>query len=105
MQRNRIKKEYVLFTSNNFPTGGPGATYIDLFCKGVNENEGKISVYLFKGYIYKDYKNENGRRNRTEYGVNYTYLGFTNRPTKNVLKILEDMLSIFRTTILMLTFI
>ncbi|HVA98759.1 MAG TPA: glycosyltransferase [Bacteroidia bacterium] len=105
MERNPIKKEYILFTSNNFPTGGPGATYVNLFCKGVKENGGQISVYLFKGHTYKGYKNDNGRKNRTEYGVNYTYLGFANRPNQKVLKVLEDILSILRTTCLMLILI
>lgn len=105
MERNPIKKEYILFTSNNFPTGGPGATYVNLFCKGVKENGGQIRVYLFKGHTYKGYKNDSGRKNRTEYGVNYIYLGFANRPNQKVLKVLEDTLSILRTTCLMLILI
>ncbi len=97
-----MTQEYILFTSNNFPSGGPGATYINLFCKGVTENSGKIKVYLFKGHIYKDYKKNKSRKNITEYGVRYTNLGFANRPENKILKIIEDLLSIVRTFLLML---
>lgn len=97
MERDKMTKEFILFTSNNFPTGGPGATYVHLFCKGVRENAGKISVYLFKGHTYKKYKNHNGRKSHTEDGIKYTYLGVSNRSENKILKIFEDTLSILRT--------
>ena len=97
-----MNNEYILFTSNNFPTGGAGATYINLFCKGVKENGGEIKVYLFKGYVNKDHKRKKNRKNTTNEGVNYTYQGFSNRPKKKILKVVEDILAIFRTTVLML---
>jgi hypothetical protein len=100
-----MTKEFILFTSNNFPSGGAGATYINLFCKGVVENHGKIKVYLFKGHIYKGSRNNNGRGNQTEYGVKYTYLGTSNRSGNSVLKLFEDALSISRTLGLMMKLI
>ncbi len=104
MERNTITKELILFTSNNFPTGGPGATYVNLFCKGIKDNEGNIKVYLFKGHVYKGDEKIKSRSNVTDYGVKYTSLGFANRPENKILKITEDFLSIIRTFALMLTF-
>jgi len=101
MEINNLNKEFILFTSCNFPTGGPGATYVNSFCKGVKENNGEIRVYLFKGYIYKDFKNNSGRKNQTDYGVKYTYLGFSTRSKSNVFKLFEDITSILSTFWLM----
>lgn len=103
MEKKEIHKKFILFTSNNFPKGGPGATYINLFCKGVTENNEKISVYLFKGYTFKNDKVKRQRKNKTEYGVNYTNLGFANRPENKILKIVEDIFSFLHVTVLMLT--
>ncbi len=105
MEWDTVNKKFILFTSNNFPIGGPGATYINLFCKGVKENAGEIDVYLFKGHIYKDYRNNKGRKNITDYGVKYTYLGFANRSKNKILKIVEDSFSILRTFGLMFKFL
>ena len=102
MERGKVNKMFILFTSTNFPTGGAAATYLNLFCKGVKENGGEIKVYLFKGYVHKDQENKKGRKNRTDGGVSYTYQGFSNRPKKRILKFIEDVLAIFRTTVLML---
>lgn len=101
MGNSQNKKEYILFTSNNFPEGGPGATYLNLFCKGVIENGGKINVYLSKGFIYKNQFSNDKRTNNTDYGVNYTYLGLINRPSNKLLKISESIISLFNTTLLM----
>jgi glycosyltransferase involved in cell wall biosynthesis len=86
-------KQLILFTSSNFPTGGPSATYLDLFCRGIKENDGDIRVYLFRGHLFKDYKNHN----QTSYNISYTYLGFTNRSKNKILKIFEDIISILKT--------
>ena len=102
---NKIQKRSVLFTSSNFPSGGPGATYLNLFCKGFQEINGDIKVYLYKGYIYKNNKVQRKKNNETDYRVKYINLGFSNRPDFKVIKILEDFLSIFKTTFLMLTLI
>jgi glycosyltransferase involved in cell wall biosynthesis len=103
VERGKVNKEFILFTSTNFPTGGAAATYLNLFCKGVKENGDDISVYLFKGYVNKDCKRKKGRINSTDEGINYTYLGFANRPKKKFLKFVEDLVSILRTTGSMLT--
>lgn len=100
-----MNKEFILFTSNNFPTGGPGATYINLFCKGVKENAGRISVFLFKGYIYKGYKNSGSRKNYTDYGVKYTYLGFSTRSKIHFFKVFQDIIAIIRTIFLLMKLI
>lgn len=105
MGRNKINHDYILYTSGNFPSGGPGATYLNLFCKGIKENGGCISVYLCKGHTYKNYKIKKNRRSQTEYGVKYTNLGFANRSSYTIFKILEDILSIFKTTSLMVALI
>lgn len=105
MKTNKTDKHYILFTSTNFPTGGPGASYLNLFCKGVKETGGNISVYLYKGYIYKNRKVKKNRRNRTQNGVSYTHLGFSNRSHYIILKIIEDSISFFRTAGLMLVLV
>lgn len=105
MGSNKINHDYILYTSGNFPNGGPSATYLNLFCKGVKENGGCISVYLCKGHIYKNYKIKKKGINLTEYGVKYQHLVFVNRSNYTIFKILEDILSIFKTTSLMVTLI
>ena len=105
MERGKIDQEFILYTSGNFPTGGPGANYLNLFCKGIKENGGSISVYLCRGHTYKNYKIKENRKSQTEYGVTYTNLGFANRSNYTILKILEDVLSIFKTTGFMMALI
>lgn len=100
MERDKAEN-YIVFTSENFPEGGPGATYVNLLCKGITELGGNISVYLFKGFIYKDFKEDKGRKHKTSYGVGYTYLGFAKRPDNKLLKIVEELLSIGRTCALL----
>ena len=105
MERDKVNRKFVLFTSENFPSGGAGATYINLFCKGVKENGGDICVYLFKGYIFKGHKIRKKRKNRTLYDVPYTYLGVPIRSTNKLFKLFEDTFSIFMTFGLMLKLI
>jgi glycosyltransferase involved in cell wall biosynthesis len=105
MEQYKLDIQYILFTSTNFPTGGPGATYLNSFCKGVKENGVEIKVYLFKGYIYKGFKKNKNKKNITAYGVPYKSLGFINRSHNKVLKILENLISLFKTSLLMLKFI
>ena len=92
-----MTKELILFTSTNFPDGGAGANYLNLFCKGVSKAGGKISVYLFKGYVYKNSQRNTGRKSSTDYGVEYTSLGLANRSKSKIGKIFEDFMSITRT--------
>jgi glycosyltransferase involved in cell wall biosynthesis len=95
-------KKYIIFSSNNFPTGGPGATYINLFCKAVKENGGDASVYLFKGFVYQKYTDTTKRKNKTQYGVNYTYLGSVKRSQNKLFKVIADLISIIATIFLMI---
>lgn len=97
MNSKSKETEYILFTSNNFPAGGPGASYLNLFCKGIIAKKGHIKVYLFKGHIYKNFRNTHGRKNKTEYGVKFTHLGFANRAENHLLKFVEDTISVVRT--------
>ena len=101
MERHKLNRRFILFTSTNFPTGGAAATYLNLFCKGIKENGEDIEVYLFKGYVHKGHKRNTARNNTTPEGINYTYQGFANRPQNKMLKIVEDILSVLRTTGLM----
>jgi glycosyltransferase involved in cell wall biosynthesis len=96
-----MNKEYILFTSSNFPIGGSGASYVNLFCRGVKDNNGEIRVYLFKGSNYEDSYNSKYNKNITEYGVKYNYIGFSTRSKINILKLFEDFISVIGTFILM----
>lgn len=39
----------------NFPSGGAGATYLNLFCRGLKSNGYSVSVLLLKGYAFGNY--------------------------------------------------
>ena len=99
MAEAKIKREYILITSQNFPEGGAGATYLNLFCHGYQLNGRSIRVLLLKGFAFGDYKYRDSRENITEYGVPYTYLGFTQRPRTLLRKMAEEILSLFRLTL------
>lgn len=99
MVENKIKRNYFLITSQNFPEGGAGATYLNLFCHGMQINGCCISVLLLKGFAFGNYEYKGPRKNVTEYGVPYTYLGFTQRPTNQFLKLAEEFTSLLRLTI------
>lgn len=96
MKRNRAEQKYILITSSNFPFGGAGANYLNLFCRGLILNGCSIRVLLLKGFAFGSCKNEGSRQNVTEYGVPYTYLGFTQRPKFSFLKLFDDILSLLR---------
>lgn len=99
MVENKLKRNYFLITSQNFPEGGAGATYLNLFCHGMQINGCCISVLLLKGFAFGNYEYKGPRKNVTEYGVPYTYLGFTQRPTNQFLKLAEEFTSLLRLTI------
>jgi glycosyltransferase involved in cell wall biosynthesis len=88
------EQEYILFTSSNFPTGGPGAAFLNLFCKGMKVNGRMIKVYMTRGYAYGDNKKETQRKNVTAEGVSYSSLGLTKRPKNSFLKLIDDFLSL-----------
>jgi len=103
MSENRSIREYYLITSQNFPEGGAGASYLNLFCRGMKENGCPVNVLLLKGHAFGNFRYDGPRKNITAYGVPYRYLGFTGRPQNQFLKIMEDTLSLLRLTYFLLT--
>ena len=80
----------------NFPRGGAGATYLNLFCRGLKINGYNIRVLLLKGHAFGTYTHKGPRKGFTEDGIPFTYLGLTQRPSKKILKILDELLSLLR---------
>jgi glycosyltransferase involved in cell wall biosynthesis len=104
MGRDKVEKKYILITSQNFPSGGAGATYLNLFCRGLKLNDCSVEVYLLKGHAFGNFIYEGPRRNVTSEGIPYTYLGLTKRPQKALLKFKDELLSFIRLNILLLSF-
>ena len=98
MVESNLNRNYFLITSQNFPEGGAGATYLNLFCHGMQINGCRISVLLLKGFAFGNYEYKGPRKNVTGYGVPYTYLGFTQRPKNQFLKLAEEFSSLLRLT-------
>lgn len=96
MEKNKIQNNYILITSSNFPKGGPSASYLNLFCKGLKLNGCNVRVWLIKGFAFRGHSTIGSKQNTTEYGVPYFYLGFINRPKNFFLKLFDELLSIFR---------
>jgi glycosyltransferase involved in cell wall biosynthesis len=94
MERNKIKHHYILITSMNFPSGGAGATYLNLFCRGMIENGYSVEVKLLKGHAFGKYKYTGPRKNITSDGIPYSYFGFKQRPDNSILKIVEELYSL-----------
>jgi glycosyltransferase involved in cell wall biosynthesis len=80
----------------NFPTGGAGATYLNLFCRGLKLNGYAINVFLLKGFAFGNFIYKGPRKNITEDGIPYTYLGFKQRPNNVFLKLCDELLSFLR---------
>jgi glycosyltransferase involved in cell wall biosynthesis len=97
--------ENILITSANFPKGSAAANYLNLFCKGIIESGSGIEVYILKGYFLKGGKTNDLKRNRTDYGVRYTYLGFVNRSSNKVAKVVGDIYGFFKLGGLLLYFL
>jgi glycosyltransferase involved in cell wall biosynthesis len=95
MESLKINQKYVLITSSNFPAGGAGANYLNLFCKGLIINGFFIRVFLLKGFAFGSFANKSSRKNITEYGTPYTYLGFTKRPRYKFFKLCDEFISVF----------
>ncbi len=77
----------------NFPSGGAGASYLYLFCRGLKSNGRAVKVLLLKGHAFGGYKYKGPRKNITEDGIPYSYLGFKQRPDNSFLKVFEEVLS------------
>lgn len=89
----------------NFPSGGAGATYLNLFCRGLKSNGCSINVILLKGHAFGNYKYTGPRKNITEEGIPYRYTGFKQRPDKAFLKIFEEAISICRLIVFLFSLI
>ena len=100
-----MKPDYILITSMNFPSGGAGATYLNLFCRGLKLNGCSVDVILLKGHAFGNYKYKGPRKNITEEGIPYTYVGFKQRPDNAFLKIFEELVSISRLIIYLFSLI
>jgi glycosyltransferase involved in cell wall biosynthesis len=96
MERDKVNPEYILITSMNFPCGGAGATYLNLFCRGMMSNGRLVKVLLLKGHAFGNYKYKGPRKNITEDGIPYAYLGFRQRSDNSVKKMFEEFVSLFR---------
>jgi len=105
MERDKIMKKYILITSMNFPSGGAGATYLNLFCRGLKLNGCSISVLLLKGYAFGNYTYNGPRKNVTEDGIPFTYLGFRQRPHNNFLKLFDELISFSRLIVFLFSLI
>lgn len=103
MEQEKRQTEYILITSMNFPEGGAGATYLNLFCRGLKLNDYNIRVLLLKGHAFGDFIYKGSRENITEEGIFYTYLGFKQRPVNKFLKICDQLISLFRLVVFMVS--
>lgn len=96
MDNKKSERDYILITSQNFPEGGAGATYLNLFCRGLHLNGYTVKVLLLKGFAFGNFTYKGPRKNITEDGVPYSYLGLTTRPRNQILKLADEFLSLFR---------
>jgi len=96
VEKSKSERDFILITSQNFPVGGAGATYLNLFCRGLHLNGYSVHVMLLKGFAFGNFKYKGPRKNVTEYGVPYSYLGLTERPGNQLLKLTDEFISIFR---------
>ncbi len=93
--RMKISQEYILFTSSNFPSGGAGAAFLNLFCKGMMSKGKSVKVYLTRGFAFRGTPEKVLKHNETSYGVSYSYLGLSKRPKNWLLKAVDDLVSFF----------
>ncbi len=89
----------------NFPSGGAGANYLNLFCRGLKDNGFNVRVLLLKGHAFGNYTYKGPRKNVSEGGIPFTYLGFTQRPKNKLLKICDELVSLFRLKAFLLSLI
>lgn len=101
MEPLKAKHKYVLITSANFPSGGAGANYLNLFCKGLKINGFIVNVFLLKGFAFGPFTNGNSRKNVTEYGIPFTYLSFIKRPQNMFMKFCDEFFGVLSLIILL----
>ena len=80
----------------NFPEGGAGANYLNLFCRGLVINGRSVEVVLLKGHAFGNFKYKGPRKDVTREGVPFRYIGFKQRPESLLLKIIEEFVSMCR---------
>lgn len=100
---NDVAEKYIIITSSNFPEGGPGANYLNLFCRGLLSQGSDISVYLLKGHAFGNNKYNGPRSSISANGVPFTYLGFRQRPDNKLLKLTDQFLSFIRLQALLIS--
>lgn len=100
---NHITEEYIVITSSNFPEGGPGANYLNLFCRGLLVHGSTVKVYLLKGHAFGSTKYRGPRTNVSTDGVPFTYLGFRQRPANILFKLADQFLSFIRLQALLMS--
>src|SRR5664280_2879931 len=105
MGRDKIGQKCILLTTMNFPNGGAGATYLNLFCRGLKLNGCDISVFLLKGFAFGNFTYRGPRKNVTEDGIPFTYLGFKQRPDNIFLKLCDELISFVRMIIFLFSLI
>ncbi len=98
---NAEMRKYILITSSNFPQGGPGANYLNLFCRGLKANGAEISVYLLKGFAFGNAAYHGPAKGSTTQGIPFHYLGFRQRPNFLVLKLADQLKSFLNLLILL----
>jgi len=94
MEPDNKKQEFLLITSQNFPNGGAGASYLNLFCRGLKLNGLTVRVLLLKGFAFGNFVSSDSRYNITEYGVPYFYLSSIRRPHNRILKTFDDFIAV-----------
>ena len=103
MVGNKLDTKFLLITSTNFPTGGAGANYLNLFCKGLIYNKYKIKVLLLKGFAFGKFSTKHVKNNLTDDGIEFSYLGLTARPQNTFYKIMDEIVVHFKLIGLMLS--
>lgn len=105
LSSEKERGDFVLITSTNFPGGGAGAAYINLFCRGLKNNGCNVRVLLLKGHAFGTFTYTGPRKNFSEDGIPYTYLGFTQRRENKLLKICDELVSLVRLNAFMFSLI
>ncbi|MDP4222319.1 MAG: glycosyltransferase family 4 protein [Bacteroidota bacterium] len=95
----------ILITSANFPTGSAAANYLNLFCKGLVHHGQAVEVFLLKGYFLAGRKTSDAKKNFTDYGTPYTYLGFINRSSNKLVKVVGDLYGMAALLVLLFSFL
>lgn len=105
MVGNKLDQQFILITFTNFPSGGAGANYLNLFCKGLKINGYNIKVLLLKGFAFGKFSTKHNRKNITADGIPFSYLGMIARPQNPFYKIVDEVFVHFKLVGLMLSLV